>query len=99
MLIWPLKGLLLWRAILQESPKIKDHRRKEHQEPQSDNKKSSDKRERSEAEISAVVQFICLFWEEAWKDKWPKHSDPKFWDAYASAVNKTCNCTRTGLLK
>ena len=69
------------------------------QEHQNDIKKSSDKREWSEVETSAVLQYICLFWEEAWIDKWPKHSDPKFWDACASAVNKTCNSTRTGLSK
>ena len=51
-------------------------------------KKSSGKREWSEEETSALVQYICLFWDDAGGDKWPMHRDPAFWDACASAVNK-----------
>ena len=38
-------------------------------------KKSSGKRERSEAETSALVQYICLFWDDAGCNKWPMHRD------------------------
>ena len=68
-------------------------------ENQTGTNKSSAKQEWSKAEISAIVQFICLFWEEAWKDTWPITGDREFWDACASAVNQTCNSTRTGLSK
>lgn len=61
--------------------------------------KSSGTREWSEAETSALVQYICLFWDDAGLDKWPMQKDPEFWNACASAVNKTCNSSRTGLSK
>lgn len=62
-------------------------------------KKPAGKREWSEAENSALVQYICLFWDDAVSDKWPMHRDSEFWDACASAVNKACNSSRTGMLK
>ena len=61
--------------------------------------KSLAKREWSEAETSAIVQFIGPFWEEAWKDTWSMTGDREFWDACASVFNQTCNSTRTGLSK
>ena len=62
-------------------------------------KKASGKREWSEAETSALVQYICLFWDDAGCNKWPMHRGPEFCDACASAVNKACNSSRTGLIK
>ena len=59
-------------------------------------KKSSGKREWNDAETSALVQYICLFWDNAVSDKWPMQRDPEFWDACASAVNKACSSSRTG---
>ena len=59
-------------------------------------KKSSGKREWNDAETSALVQFICLFWDNAFSDKWPMQRDPEFRDACASAVNKACSSSRTG---
>ncbi|PFX30977.1 hypothetical protein AWC38_SpisGene4212 [Stylophora pistillata] len=53
------------------------------------------KREWSEAENSALVQYICLFWDDAVSDKWPMHRDSEFWDACANAANKACNSSRT----
>jgi len=38
-------------------------------------------REWSSEEISALVQHICLFWEEAWSDKWPTMKNEAFWNA------------------
>ena len=61
----------------------------------SEKPKSSGHREWSEEETSALVQYICLYWEDAYSDRWPMQSDTKFWDAVAGAVNKACNSTRT----
>lgn len=61
--------------------------------------KSSGRQEWSKAETSALVQYICLFWDDAASNKWPMHKDPEFWDACASAVNNACNTSRTGLPK
>ena len=54
-------------------------------------------REWSSEEISALVKHICLFWEEAWTDKWPTMKNEAFWNACANSVNNTCNSSRTGL--
>ena len=62
----------------------------------SEKPKSSGHREWSEEETSALVQYICLYWEDAYSDRWPMQSDTKFWDAVAGGVNKACNSTRTG---
>ena len=62
-----------------------------------ESKRSSGKREWNDAETSALVQFICLFWDNAVSDKWPMQRDPEFWDACATAVNKACSSSRTGL--
>jgi hypothetical protein len=61
----------------------------------SEKSKSSGHREWSEEETSALVQYICLYWEDAYSDRWPIQSDTNFWDAVAGAVNKACNSTRT----
>ena len=60
--------------------------------------KASGRKEWTKAETSALVQYICLFWDDAGVNKWPMHSDQKFWNGCADAVNKTCNSSRTGLL-
>ena len=51
----------------------------------------------TEQEVSALVQYICLFWENAYTNKWPSTKDMKFWNAYPEVVNNSCNSTRTGL--
>ena len=43
-------------------------------------RKSSGIKEWTDAETSALVQYICLFWDDAGFGKWPIQSDPKFWD-------------------
>lgn len=50
----------------------------------------------SDEQCSALTQYIGLFWNEAYTDKWPMIKDPKFWDACAEYVNKLCNSSRTG---
>jgi hypothetical protein len=65
--------------------------------PYESKKSCSNHAEWSEEECSALTQYICLFWSESHTDSWPMIKDPKFWDACASAVNKTCNSSRTGL--
>lgn len=47
-------------------------------------------------ETSAIVQYICLYWRDAWNNKWPSTKDQQFWNECAEAVNKTCNSNRTG---
>ena len=39
--------------------------------------KASGRKEWTEAETSALVQYICLFWNDAGFNKWPMHSDKK----------------------
>ena len=58
--------------------------------------KPSNSRQWTVAENAALTQYICLFWEVAWTDRWPMKSDTNFWDACANVVNETCNSTRTG---
>ena len=48
---------------------------------------SSARREWSSEETSTLVQYICLYWEDAHTDRGPMQSDTKFWDAVAGAVN------------
>lgn len=60
-------------------------------------KKFSSAREWSAEETSSLVQYICLFSEDAWRDKWPTTKDAGFWNACADSVNKTCKSSRTGL--
>ena len=67
-------------------------------DPNSIPSKSAGPREWSTQEISALVQHICLFWEDAWTDRWPTMKNEAFWNACANSVNKTCNSSRTGLL-
>lgn len=47
-------------------------------------------------ETTALVQHICLYWEDAHNDKWPTTKCNKFWENCAVAVNKVCNSSRTG---
>ncbi len=51
----------------------------------------------TEKEESALVQYICLFWEDAYTNKWPTTKNMEFWNLCAEAVNSTCYSTRTGL--
>jgi hypothetical protein len=48
-------------------------------------------------ETSALVQYICLYWEDAHTNKWPTTKNRQFWNGCADAVNKTCNSSRTGI--
>ena len=41
--------------------------------------KPSNSRQWTVAENAALTQYICLFWEEAWTDRWPMKSDTNFW--------------------
>lgn len=52
----------------------------------------------TEKEESCLVQYICLFWSNAYSNEWPTTKDMEFWNACAEAVNNACNSTRTGLL-
>jgi hypothetical protein len=61
-----------------------------------DNKPCSSRQWTSE-ETAALTQYICLFWENAHTNQWPMVRDPEFWNACATAVNKACNSTRTGM--
>jgi len=94
-------------ATRQASLEVNVHRRKQRREKvysqkemnqmnQMNQKSHRGKREWTDAEMSALVQYICLFWDNAISDKWPMQRDPEFWDACASAVNKACSSSRTG---
>lgn len=48
-------------------------------------------------ETSALVQYICLFWKDAWNNRWPMTKDKDFWDSCVQAVNNVCQSNRTGL--
>ena len=50
------------------------------------------------AEVAALVQHICLYWDGAHTDKWPSTKNMKFWNECATSVNKICNASRTGWL-
>ncbi|CAB3990641.1 Transposon Tf2-6 poly [Paramuricea clavata] len=51
----------------------------------------------SEKETKALVQYVCLFWKDAWKNKWPSTKDQNFWKECAKAVNKAYCSSRTGV--
>ena len=67
-------------------------------EPNSLPSKSAGPREWSTQELSALVQHICLFWEDMWTDRWRTMKNEAVWNACENSVNKTCNSSRTGLL-
>jgi hypothetical protein len=48
----------------------------------------------TDKECAALTSYICLYWTEAHKDKWPTFKKPKFWEDCAEEVNKTCNSSR-----
>ena len=48
------------------------------------------------AEEAALVQYICLFWEDAHTNKWPALKSPVFWNGCAEAVVNVCKTSRTG---
>ena len=50
----------------------------------------------SNGEIKALVQYICLYWPQAWTDKWPVTKDQNFWENCAQAINDSCKSNRTG---
>lgn len=47
-------------------------------------------------ETSALVQYICLYWDEAHTNSWPKMKNENFWQSCSDAVNKSCQSSRTG---
>ena len=47
-------------------------------------------------EETALVQYICLFWEDAHENKWPTFKNNEFWSGCAEAVMNVCKTTRTG---
>ena len=49
-------------------------------------------------ETSALVQYKCLYWKNAWSNKWPMTKDKEFWDSCAKCINNVCGSQRTGLL-
>jgi hypothetical protein len=53
----------------------------------------------SQQETKVLVQFICLFAENASKNKWPSNKNQEFWTKCAETVNKTCGTNRTGRTK
>ena len=65
-----------------------------HTEPEKRSCKGNDWTEKEE---SALVQYLCLFWEDAYTNRWPTTKNMDFWDSCAEAVNSTCNSTRTGV--
>ena len=50
----------------------------------------------TDAEIIALVQYICLYWDGASTNEWPIFKNPIFWNECAASVNKVCNASRTG---
>lgn len=51
----------------------------------------------TDEETTALVQYIFLYSENEWTDKWPTGEDPEFWKACSVYVNKVCKSSRTGL--
>ena len=47
-------------------------------------------------ETSTLVQYICLYWKDAWSNKWPTTKNSEFWDGCAQAINNSCRSQRTG---
>jgi hypothetical protein len=50
----------------------------------------------TDPEIIALVQYICLYWDDAYTNEWPFFKNPIFWNECAASVNKVCNASRTG---
>ena len=50
----------------------------------------------SNDEVKALVQYICLYWPQAWTNKWPVTKDQNFWENCAQAINVSCKSNRTG---
>ena len=50
----------------------------------------------SEKETKALVQYVCLFWKDAWNNKRPSTKNENVWKECAEAINKTCSSSRTG---
>ena len=53
----------------------------------------------SREETSTLVQYICLYWKDAWSDKWPMAKDKDFWDSCALTVNRVCQSAKTSFYK
>ena len=49
-------------------------------------------------EEAALVQYICLFWDDAHGNKWPIFKGSEFWKGTSRAAMNVCNTTRTGKL-
>ena len=75
------------RSLFESNPPTSEH-------PE---KASGSKSEWTLKEKSALLQYICLFWEGAWNNKWPMTKDNSFWNSCAHAVNNACQSNRTGL--
>lgn len=99
--ISPPKGLLLWGVTRRASPRTNDRRRRENRGRACSRMKTSLLKNSQVPESGLrrkyIVQYICLFSEDAWRDKWPTTKDAGFWNACADSVNKTCKSSRTGL--
>ena len=61
------------------------------------NKGSANRLSWTNEEIKALVQYICLYWPQAWNDKLPVTKDHVFWDSCAGAVNTSCKSNRKGM--
>ena len=47
-------------------------------------------------ETAALVQHICLYWDNAYTNNWSKTKSPILWNDCAIAVNKICNSSQVG---
>ncbi|CAB4043613.1 Hypothetical predicted protein, partial [Paramuricea clavata] len=56
---------------------------------------TSEKSKWTTSEDSAIVQYICFYWEDAHRNKWPTMKNLYFWDGCAQAVMNICKTTRT----
>lgn len=81
-------------------PEKKDHREASSRKTLFGESESKPKSVRApawtDAEDSALVQYICLFTPNAETNKWPYSKQAKFWDDCALAVNQACKVNRTG---
>ena len=91
---------MLFKAIRQENRHVSEllqvHQEENlfHTEHEKGSCKGSDWTEKEE---SALVQYLCLFWEDAYINRWPTTKNMDFWNSCAEAVNSTCNSARTGV--
>ena len=48
-------------------------------------------------EDAALVQYICLYWEDVGNDKFPQIKKPQFWNACSDEINKVSFKLRSGM--